>query len=138
MQDYIKKLKCLTDETRIRILKLLEKINGLYVCEIVDSLEVPFYGISRHLKELANANIVEEKRNGRFIIYYLKNRDDEFLKCMLSLLDSINSEIFEKDEQRVLERLKQRDKIDCKVCKNKNIKAEVNIYVRGTKTAKSI
>jgi len=58
MKNYIKKLKCLGDKTRIRILKVIIESNiELCVCEIVDSLQIPFYTISKHIKELKNADL---------------------------------------------------------------------------------
>jgi|YNPMSStandDraft_2_1061718.scaffolds.fasta_scaffold00622_4 DNA-binding transcriptional ArsR family regulator len=52
MKNELKKLKLIGDENRIRILRLLSETEWLYVCEIVECLDLPFYSVSRNLKEL--------------------------------------------------------------------------------------
>ncbi|MGC8765093.1 MAG: ArsR/SmtB family transcription factor [Brevinematia bacterium] len=115
MKDYLKKLKSLGDETRVRILRLLSETEWLYVCEIVDSLEVPFYSISRHLKELENAGLVEEERNGKFIKYFLKGRNSGFITQLVKLLDLMDDNVFEQDKKRMLERIKDRNYLSCRL-----------------------
>lgn len=118
MKEYIKKLKILGDETRVRILRLLAGVDWLYVCEIVETLEVPFYSISRHLKELENAELIQQQREGKFIRYFL-NKNNLFNSKVIELLTSIDSNILETDKNRMKEVLKNRETLSCKLsCKN--------------------
>ena len=62
--------KCLTDETRLRILRLLSK-QEMCVCEMVEVLRVPQARISQHLLRLRNEGLVEYSREGQWVIYSL-------------------------------------------------------------------
>jgi len=62
--------KAMSDSTRIMILRLLLE-RELCVCEIVRSLEMPQYKISRHLAVLKHAGLVRDWREGTRIHYEL-------------------------------------------------------------------
>lgn len=125
MKEYIKKLKSLGDETRLRILRLLANVDWLYVCEIVESLELPFYSISRHLKELENANLIGQEREGKFIRYFL-NKNEFFNNKVFDLLISIELNILDADSKRMKEVIKNRESLNCKLaCKNLNKKENI-------------
>ncbi|MFN3550833.1 MAG: ArsR/SmtB family transcription factor [Endomicrobiia bacterium] len=119
MKDYIKKFKSLGDGTRIRILKLLIEVDQLYVCDIVASLNLPFYCISRHIKELKNAGLLEEQRDGKFIKYFFKDKNDKFIFNLINFLKSIDDETFKMDKKRLIERIKSRNKLCCKLLKKR-------------------
>ncbi len=60
--------KALSDETRLRILKMLE-VRPLCVCEIQHVLKGSQPNVSHHLKTLADAGLVDSKRDGLWIAY---------------------------------------------------------------------
>jgi ArsR family transcriptional regulator len=66
-------LDALTDPTRLRLLRLLRQ-QELCVCELVDALRIPQYKISRHLRRLRAAGLVEARREGRWMHYRLSRR----------------------------------------------------------------
>jgi ArsR family transcriptional regulator len=66
-------LEALTDPTRLRLLRLLRQ-EELCVCELVDALRIPQYKISRHLRRLRAAGLVEARRDGRWMHYRLNQR----------------------------------------------------------------
>ena len=74
MQEKIKLLKALSDETRIKIVQCL--LNGEQcACAIV-----PFVGkaqptISQHLKILEEAEVLESRRSGVNIWYKIKSKE---------------------------------------------------------------
>ncbi len=68
MQDLIKALKALSDETRLRILKIL-LVRECCVCEIMQALDISQSRTSRNLRILQNAGFVERQRNGAWIFY---------------------------------------------------------------------
>jgi len=61
-------LKIISDTNRLRILCLLTK-KELCVCEIFEALKLPQNLVSHHLAKLKNLSLVEERRDGTFIIY---------------------------------------------------------------------
>lgn len=67
--DAVRVLAALAQETRLRVFRLLVQAGarGLTVGEIADRLEVPNATLSFHLKELANADLVETRQEGRFV-----------------------------------------------------------------------
>lgn len=65
--------KAIGEETRLRILRILIKADEeLCVCEIVDILGKPQYTTSRSLTTLKKAELVEERRQGKLMMYRLK------------------------------------------------------------------
>ena len=66
-------LKALSEPLRLRIVDLLRH-GQLAVGEIAEKLETELVTVSHHLKILKNAGLVEATRDGRFIVYRL--RDD--------------------------------------------------------------
>ena len=63
-------LRALSDPTRREILKLL-KVKTLSAGEITDHFEVTGAAISRHLSVLKDADLIRDKRDGKFIYYEL-------------------------------------------------------------------
>ncbi|OHD08498.1 MAG: hypothetical protein A2086_14780 [Spirochaetes bacterium GWD1_27_9] len=121
MKYYIKKLKCLSDETRIRILKvIIQSKTELCVCEIVDSLQIPFYTISKHIKELKNAEILSETKEGKFVLYSFVDKKDDFLNKIIDLIKSIPDEFFSNDIKLLEKRLSIRNNGKCVVGMNEN------------------
>lgn len=68
--DSLKYFKALSDETRIRLLNILLH-HELKVGELVSVLEMGQSRISRHLKILADAGLVEHLREGVWGFYYI-------------------------------------------------------------------
>jgi len=62
--------KALSDETRVRILKLLEK-GELCVCELMEILGMGQSTVSKHLGILHTAGLVERRKEGTWSYYRL-------------------------------------------------------------------
>ncbi len=77
----------LGDRVRLRLACcLLVAKDGLCVAELVDSLGEPQPNLSRHLKLMKLAGLVEERREGRWVYHSLKDADHPFydnLRCCL-------------------------------------------------------
>lgn len=72
--------KALSDKTRLRILKTLQHAGKeLCICELMDTLELAQYNISRHMRELKLAGLVQERKEGKFVFYCLKPASDALL-----------------------------------------------------------
>jgi len=65
-----------SDETRLRVIILL-MIKPLCVSEITNLLNINQTTVSHQLKILRSLNIVECDRQGKNIIYYIKNQNIE-------------------------------------------------------------
>ena len=71
MASILKNLRLLADPSRLRILLLVER-EELSVAELQEILGMGQSRISTHLAQLKNAGLVEDRRNGKSILYRLK------------------------------------------------------------------
>lgn len=63
-------MKALSDPNRVRVVKLLHA-GELCVCEITEVLGLAQSTVSKHLKILEDAGLVEKNRQGTWMIYSL-------------------------------------------------------------------
>jgi len=73
-----KMLRLLGDKTRLSMLKLLE-IKDCCVCEFVEIFHMSQPAISQHVRRLKDADLVNERRSGKWIIYSLNQESDYYL-----------------------------------------------------------
>jgi len=86
MADLLKTYKALADETRLRLIRLLMR-GPLNVNEIIAVLQMGQSRISRHLKILAESNLVVGRREGTWIYYQASvGASDPLIADTLSLL----------------------------------------------------
>ncbi|HEX9759470.1 MAG TPA: metalloregulator ArsR/SmtB family transcription factor [Candidatus Acidoferrales bacterium] len=84
---------------------LLSQPEGLCVCELVDALDVTQPNVSQHLKQMKSAGLVDERRDGRFIYYRLRDAQHPFLNSLRCCLESC---CCAPEVQQDLGRLRQR------------------------------
>lgn len=117
MEKYSLIFKALSDKTRLRIINLLLRSGKeLCVCEIVDSISESQYNVSKHLKVLKYAGLVEEKKMGRWVSYGLAStRDtrDEFRDVLFRAIASIPDDLIAKDMELLKARLFLRKEGKC-------------------------
>jgi ArsR family transcriptional regulator len=70
MEEFIKVMKALSDSSRIKIIKLLQRRN-LCVCEIQEALKLSQSTVSKHLKILEKAGLVVSFREGQWVNHTL-------------------------------------------------------------------
>lgn len=76
--DLIQVMKALSDETRMRILNLLES-GEMCVCEIETVLDISQSNASRHLTKLTTAKIVDYYKVNKYVYYKIdENTIKEF------------------------------------------------------------
>ena len=68
MQDFIKAIKALSDETRLRMLNVL-LVRECCVCEIMQALNISQTRASRNLGILQDAGFLKARRDGTWIVY---------------------------------------------------------------------
>jgi len=107
--------KALSDETRLRIMKLLLK-KELCVCEIEAALNLPQSKVSRHLTVLRSVGLVEDRRDGTWIFYSFFKPQNDFEKSIVQIIRNAlaDSELVKDDEKRLKKKLSQAYAYKCK------------------------
>jgi ArsR family transcriptional regulator len=74
INDAVTSLSALAQPSRLGVFRLLVKTGeaGLCAGEIAQRLDLPKTTLSFHLKELAQAQLVEAQRDGRSIVYRVR------------------------------------------------------------------
>lgn len=98
MYSYIKIFKALGDETRLRIVKMLE-VKKMCVCEITSIIGTSMPTVSNHLKILKEAGLVEQNREEKYINYSLAEGSDEFIDKILELTKNIREPLSNSDRE---------------------------------------
>ena len=107
MKKILNVTNALSEEIRLRIINILFQSN-LYVCEMVDILELPQSTVSRHLTILKNADIVEDTKNGLWVRYSLnKNRIYDTIIKNLVAEELTNVQKCKEDLQKLKKRLEK-------------------------------
>lgn len=102
--DYIKILKALADENRLRIVSLLNQ-KSLCVCEIEFVLDMTQSNVSRHLGKLKEAGLVETEKRGQFIYYRFNRKSAATFGFLESLMAGV-ADKFQEDLSK-LDKIKQ-------------------------------
>jgi len=74
MKAFINIMKALSDPNRVKILKLLQHQSDMCVCELKSLLHIGQPTVSKHLKILEVAGLVEYRKDGLWVNYSLANR----------------------------------------------------------------
>ena len=86
LRNLIKIFKALSDETRIRLLKLLQQ-RELCVCELMQALNMTQSRVSRNLGILKDAGLVRDRRDGLWVHYSLDQKSfNSYATPILELL----------------------------------------------------
>ncbi|ABC27415.1 predicted transcriptional regulator [Hahella chejuensis KCTC 2396] len=67
--DPLQLFKCLSDETRLRSLLLIQQEGELCVCELTAALDEIQPKISRHLAQLRKCGLLLDSRQGQWVFY---------------------------------------------------------------------
>lgn len=69
MRDLVEMHKALADETRLRVLRLLQELGELCVCDVEAGLDITQSRASRHLNLLRQVGLVADRREGSWVYY---------------------------------------------------------------------
>ncbi|HDL90160.1 MAG TPA: ArsR family transcriptional regulator [Thermodesulforhabdus norvegica] len=72
MKSFIKVMKALSDPNRVKIVKLLQQ-KKMCVCELQGALGITQPSVSKHLKILEEAGVVDYLKDGLWVNYYLSS-----------------------------------------------------------------
>lgn len=70
MKEFIKVMKALSDPNRVKLVKMLQK-RTLCVCEVRAVLGIAQPTVSKHLKILEGAGLVDRRKEGLWVNYSL-------------------------------------------------------------------
>ncbi len=68
--------KALSEETRLQMMALLLQRAELCVCDLMEVLEITQSKASRHLRYLANAGLLADRRDGLWVYYRVAETGD--------------------------------------------------------------
>ena len=79
MDELLSLAKIFSDLNRLKILALILRDKEVCVCEVCDTLELSQPLVSRHLKQMKEANILQAHKNGKWVIYSLHEKPSSAL-----------------------------------------------------------
>ena len=79
------------------------------VSEIIEVLNEPQYNVSRHLKILSKAGLIDETKEGKWVYYYIKDSGDEFMQHIKNAVSIITESDMTIEIQRCKQRLLARE-----------------------------
>ena len=104
MKDLAKVFKALADDTRLMMLGLILKHGEQCVCAFEEGLGISQSKSSRHLRYLYNAGLLDDRRNGTWIYYRIKeNPSDETTELLRLLRTLLTGEKIKAAEKRLKE-----------------------------------
>lgn len=107
MKTVVRVMKALSDPTRLKIMKILG-CKELCVCELTALLGLAQPTVSKHLKTLEDAGLVDSARSGSWVNYSLASGDEsEYASTMLG-----NVSGWLDDDPHIIELLRQLPQVD--------------------------
>jgi len=89
MEKLLQISKAFSDLNRIKITALIQREHDLCVCEICDTLDLSQPLVSRHLKQLKEAGILQSHQEGKWIIYAITKQPSELLMKYLEEIKKV-------------------------------------------------
>jgi ArsR family transcriptional regulator len=93
MDIFLKTIGAVNDETRVKILRFIDKNGKVCVCDIETSFDMIQSRISRHLKILKDAGFLKVERVGRWAYYSIRSPLDLFRQNILKEIGFIDMEL---------------------------------------------
>jgi len=108
MDDMVSIFKALSDETRLRIIKLLEH-GELCVCDIGAALGMVQPKVSFHLGVLKYSGLLKDRKQGKWVHYSLDESEMFKRFLLLSVAEKVSDKEVEADKARLKEFLQNKD-----------------------------
>jgi len=118
MKEMLGIFKSLSDETRLRVIKLLEH-GELCVCDITAALDMVQPKVSFHLGTLKQAGLIKDRKQGKWIHYRLNDGDLFKRMLLLSICEKADGAFIAEDRKRLAGFLKKKRGADCDTAKSK-------------------
>jgi len=78
--------KVLSDPLRLKILRVLKE-ESVCVCVLIELSNIQYSALSYHLKLLRDANLIDFRKKGKFLIYSLT----DFGRKIVEIIDKLNT-----------------------------------------------
>ena len=86
MKPFLKVMKALSDPNRVKIIKLIQQ-KMMCVCELRGALKIAQPTVSKHLKILEDAGLVDFQKDGLWVNYFLADGGSSpYAACLLGNL----------------------------------------------------
>jgi ArsR family transcriptional regulator len=85
LKTYLKVMKALADGNRVRIIKMLQ-VREMCVCELRAALELAQPSVSKHLRILEEAGLVERRKDGPWVNYRLPDAADSIYAAQMQVM----------------------------------------------------
>jgi len=108
MEELTVIFKALSDETRLRIIKLLEQ-GELCVCDITAALDMVQPKVSFHLSTLKEAGLIKDRKQGKWIHYSINDKDLFRRVLILSACERMDSTVATADRKRLSAYIGEKD-----------------------------
>jgi ArsR family transcriptional regulator len=110
MRQHLKIFKALGDRNRLRIMKMLE-VKPMCVCEITAVLNLAPSTVSKHLSLLHDADLIEGRKEGKWVNYFLQEKGriplgSEMLKLLRCSLEGDPEILADREKARTVDRAK--------------------------------
>lgn len=107
--------KCLSDNTRLRCVTLLEQEGRLCVCELTAALDLSQPKISRHLAFLRQCGLLLDSREGQWVYYQINPDLPPWVFPLLrNTLAAVQTETqFQQDKKRLEQMENRPEKLIC-------------------------
>lgn len=93
--------KILSDETRLRIIMLIDLETELCVCELISALTVSQPSISRNLAQLRKSGLLVDRKYKQWVFYAINPELAPWIKSIIALSAQQNNNLIDADEQRL-------------------------------------
>ncbi len=78
LEDFLKTTGALYDETRVQLLKFIDKYGAMCICDLQNSFNMLQSRLSRHIKILKDSGFLSIKKDGRWSYYSIRTPLDRF------------------------------------------------------------
>ena len=93
MEIFLKTISAVNDETRVKILRFIDKNGEVCVCNIESSFDMIQSRVSRHLKILKEAGFLKVERRGKWAYYSIREPLDIFRQNILKEISCLKLDI---------------------------------------------
>ncbi|WP_194439157.1 helix-turn-helix domain-containing protein [Vibrio fluminensis] len=115
-EQYINALKALSDQNRLRLFWLFLHIDDcIAVAEAMDIIGDTHYNVSRNLKMLYRAGLLNHQKQGKWVFYTLKTQAQTHCQYLVESVRSLPDSEFQEVARRCRLRLSLRIDGECVV-----------------------
>ncbi len=93
MDELLLLSKAMADKNRLRIVALIRREKALCVCEICDTLGLSQPLVSRHLRQLKAAGVLQSRKEGKWALYEIADAPSPVLSSYLEALQPYEKEL---------------------------------------------